>query len=210
MDVAAIADEVIAKYHPGPAPLVLAGDPVLRRRAVPWTGQVEGSLLTRLREVMFATVRAAPGVGLAAPQIGIPLQMAVLVDAAEALPEETLRARERTPLAELTVLNPGYDPLGEHRAGFYEGCLSVPGFQAVVNRAHAVRARYLDVEGVAHTTALTGWPARIFQHETDHLHGVLYLDKAETRSLSTSDTLLERWNDPYPAAAAAELGFTAD
>jgi peptide deformylase len=98
-------------------------------------------------------------------------------------------------------------PLGSERRTFYEGCLSVSGLTAAVSRFHRVRLSAQDRDGHGYSLELTGWPARIAQHETDHLGGVLYLDKAELRSLSTSGSYERHWARPTPEAAAAELGF---
>ncbi|GAB2561276.1 peptide deformylase [Nocardia heshunensis] len=206
METAELVAELVETYRGGPAPLVQVGDPVLRRVAEPVDGQVGAELLGELVEILFATMAAAPGVGVAAPQIGIPLRVAVLGDPAD-VSEEVALARGRRPLPELVVVNPRYTADADE-IGFYEGCLSMPGYQAVVPRPESVVATYQDLHGVLHTDRLTGWPARIFQHETDHLAGIVYLDKAQTRSISTNDNLRERWAQPSPAEAARALGFS--
>ncbi|MFZ3555429.1 peptide deformylase [Streptomyces sp. BH055] len=191
-----------------PLPIVAAGDPVLRRPAEPVEGQLPDELLARLIAAMRVTMHAAPGVGLAAPQIGVPLRLAVIEDAA-AVSEEVRAARGRTPQPFRVLLNPSYEDAGGRRVAFYEGCLSVPGYQAVVARHERVRLRALDERGRAVDEEVTGWPARIVQHETDHLNGMLYLDRAEPRSLSSTQTpeAVERWAQPTPRLAARELGF---
>ncbi|MFE0027174.1 peptide deformylase [Amycolatopsis sp. NPDC059021] len=195
---------------PSPAPIVTAGDPVLRRRAEPYDGQLGDERLDGLLGLMRTTMREAPGVGLAAPQIGIPLRIAVLEDRAEILrnvPAETLRARRRVPQPFRILVNPRYEAVGSGVAAFFEGCLSVPGWQAVTTRHERVRLRGQDETGRELDEEVEGWPARIVQHETDHLDGMLYLDRAETRSLSTSAHVLERWADPTPENASRALGF---
>lgn len=190
----------------GPLPIVAAGDPVLRRPAEPFDGQLEPALLSRFVEALRLTMHAAPGVGLAAPQVGVGLRIAVVEDPAP-VTEEVRLARGRTPLPFRVLVNPSYVPVGDERAAFFEGCLSVPGWQAVVDRPHAVRLTGADEHGAAVDELFTGWPARIVQHETDHLDGTLYLDRAETRSLSSNQAMTERWTQPTPAAAAEALGF---
>ncbi|MFI7011857.1 peptide deformylase [Streptomyces sp. NPDC050145] len=190
-----------------PLPIVAAGDPVLRRPADPFDGQLSDELLARLIEAMRVTMHAAPGVGLAAPQVGVPLRLAVLEDAAT-VPDEVRLARGRVSLAFRVLVNPSYEAVGGRRAAFYEGCLSVPGYQAVVARHERVRLRGLDEHGQALDEELAGWPARIVQHETDHLDGTLYLDRAEPRSLTSTQAAVERWAQPTPEHAARELGFT--
>jgi peptide deformylase len=190
----------------GPLPVVTAGHPVLRSAAEPFDGQLEPPLLARFVEALRATMHAAPGVGLAAPQVGVPLRIAVLEDPAP-VPDEVRQARGRVPLPFRVLVNPSYEPLGTARAAFYEGCLSVPGWQAVVARHAEVRLRAHDEHGHAVDEVFTGWPARIVQHETDHLDGTLYLDRAELRSLSSNEVLAARWAQPKPEEAARALGF---
>ncbi|MEV5884240.1 peptide deformylase [Streptomyces sp. NPDC052020] len=189
-----------------PLPIVTAGDPVLRRGAEPFDGQLEPALLARFVEALRVTMRAAPGVGLAAPQVGVALRIAVIEDPAP-VPEEVRVARGRVPQPFRVLVNPSYEAVGTARAAFFEGCLSVPGWQAVVARHARVRLRARDERGAAVDEVFTGWPARIVQHETDHLDGTLYLDRAEPRSLSSHTAMAERWTQPTPARAAAELGF---
>ncbi|MFG2356878.1 peptide deformylase [Streptomyces sp. NPDC048521] len=190
----------------GPLPIVAAGDPVLRGVAEPYDGQLDDALLERFVAALRETMHAAPGVGLAAPQVGIPLSIAVVEDRARG-PQEVFEVRGRTPLPFRVLVNPSYEPEGEARAAFFEGCLSVPGWQAVVARHARVRLRGQDERGHAIDEVFTGWPARIVQHETDHLGGTLYLDVAESRSLSTNEAVARYWSQPTPEAAAHTLGF---
>ena len=97
------------------------------------------------------------------------------------------RSREREPVAFRVLVNPRYAAVGGEAAAFEEGCLSVPGYAAVVARHRRVRLVGQDERGVALDEVLVGWPARIVQHETDHLGGTLYLDKADLRTLATVD-----------------------
>ncbi|MEU0202499.1 MULTISPECIES: peptide deformylase [unclassified Streptomyces] len=190
----------------GPLTIVTAGDPVLRRGTEPYDGQLDPALLARFVEALRVTMRAAPGVGLAAPQVGVELRIAVIEDPAP-VPEEVRVARGRVPQPFRVLVNPAYEPVGGERAAFFEGCLSVPGYQAVVARPGAVRLTGQDEHGRALDEVFTGWPARIVQHETDHLDGVLYLDRAESRSLSSHQAVAERWAQPTPDEAARALGF---
>ncbi|MGW2639109.1 peptide deformylase [Streptomyces sp. NPDC001348] len=190
----------------GPLPIVAAGDPVLRHRAEPFRGQLGPALLERFVRALRLTMQAAPGVGLAAPQVGVGLRIAVIEDPAP-VPEEIRLARGRVPQPFRVLVNPRYEPVGSGRAVFFEGCLSVPGWQAVVARHAAVRLRGEDEHGRVLDEVFTGWPARIVQHETDHLDGTLYLDRAELRSLSSNEAMALRWPQPTPERAARELGF---
>jgi len=191
---------------PQPLPIVAAGDPVLRRRAEPYDWSLRPDLLAALIDAMRQAMHAAPGVGLAAPQIGLGVQLAVIEDPAT-VPADTAGARSRSPVPFRVLVNPSYRPVGDNVASFYEGCLSVPGYQAVVERAHTVRLLALDQTGAAVDEVVTGWAARIVAHETDHLAGTLYLDKAFTRSLTSNENYLARWAAPTPQLAKVELSF---
>ena len=174
----------------GILPIVQAGAPVLRAPAASYTGQL-GDALARLLEAMRRTMHAAPGVGLAAPQVGIGLAIAVVEDAGTGADDP----RERAPLPYRVLLDPAYEPLpgpdgAPERAAFHEGCLSVQGWQAVVARHRRVRLTGRDETGTPIDEVLTGWPARIVQHETDHLAGELYLDHARLRTLTSNENLL--------------------
>ena len=105
------------------------------------------------------------------------------------------------------MLNPSYSPVGAGTAAFFEGCLSLSGLQAVVERAESVRLEYVTPDGGHVTRDFSGWQARIVQHETDHLHGRLYIDRAELRSLSTNSEYAARWAEPGIGTASRELGF---
>ncbi|MFE4052567.1 peptide deformylase [Streptomyces sp. YIM B13518] len=190
----------------GPLTIVAAGDPVLRRGAEPYDGQLGPALLARFVAALRVTMRAAPGVGLAAPQVGVGLRIAVIEDPAP-VPQEVRLARGRVPQPFRVLVNPAYEPVGARRVGFFEGCLSVPGYQAVVARPAEVRLTGRDEHGRALDEVVGGWPARIVQHETDHPDGTLYLDRAEPRSLSSNRSAMERWSQPTPERAARELGF---
>lgn len=139
---------------------------------------------------MVETMRRAPGVGLAAPQIGIPWRVIVLEDRAEllvALSDAEKREREREPFTTRVFVNPVLKPVGEDHAMFFEGCLSVKGYVGLVERAREVEVTGLDEHGQPQTWHVKGWPARILQHEVDHLDGTLYVDRMKTRSFMTGD-----------------------
>src|SRR6476469_7160660 len=188
--LAELVEELLATD--GPLPIVAAGEPVLRRATERYDGQLDAVLLSRFVEALRVTMHAAPGVGLAAPQVGVPLRIAVIEDPAP-VPEEVRVARGRVPQPFRVVVNPTYEPVGAARAAFFEGCLSVPGWQAVVARHAQVRLTGEDEHGRPLDEVFGGWPARIVQHETDHLDGLLYLDRAEPRSLAADRNVLERW-----------------
>jgi peptide deformylase len=106
------------------------------------------------------------------------------------------------------MVNPVLSPVEDAGdAVFYEGCLSVPGLTGVVRRHRTVRVEALNEHGEPFSRQYTGWPARIAQHEIDHLAGTLYLDRAETRSISTVDNYARRWAGHSTKDAAEALGF---
>jgi peptide deformylase len=205
-DVSSIVDAVLASARGDVVPLVTAGDPVLRTPATPYDWSLSDAVFDRLLTVMRATMHDAPGVGLAAPQIGIPLQIAVVEDLYD-VNTDVAAVRERSPQPYRVLVNPSYDGLGGSRS-FYEGCLSVPGYQAVVRRHASVRLRCQDEQGAEVDERFDGWPARIVQHETDHLAGTLYIDRAEIRSLAHNPTYARLWAHPSPEGAASALDFS--
>jgi peptide deformylase len=173
----------------GRMPIALAGDPVLRERARRLSAaEIRSAAIQRLIASMKVTMRAAPGVGLAAPQIGMPLQLAVIEDRAEyqrRLSARQRRERQREPVEFHVIANPRLRPLGSRRVAFFEGCLSVPGLAARVARYEQVEVECLNEEGRPQTIVARGWYARILQHEIDHLLGILYVDRMEPRTLTT-------------------------
>lgn len=176
--------ELLDRVGDGVAPIVqVDDDPGLRTVAQRYEGQLDEKDLSALVELMRRTMHAAPGVGLAAPQIGVPLQLAVIEDSA-AVSEEIAATRERYPQEFLVIVNPTYAPSSLRTADFPEGCLSVTGYHAVVRRHADVTLRFTDLGGTSRLAEFSGWPARIVQHETDHLNGVLYVDKAEPGTLT--------------------------
>jgi peptide deformylase len=189
--------------------IVQAGHPILRQLAAPFDGQLSDAELMQLIDLMRSVMHKAPGVGLAAPQLGIPLQLAVLEDQFE-VDAEVAAVRGREPLPFFAMLNPSYQPLGVSTAAFYEGCLSLNGLQAAVVRPASVRLDFTAPDGTLRRRDFTGWQARIVQHETDHLHGILYLDRAELRSISNNAEYSARWAQPDIALARQELGFLPD
>ncbi len=191
--------------------IIQAGDPVLRQQGRPLTAdEIKSQWIQQLIELMRETMRDAPGVGLAAPQIGLPLQLAVIEDRAEYVSDastEQLAERQRSPVPFHVIINPGISPLGSSAVEFFEGCLSVTGFVALVRRANDVRVDCLDEHGEAVTIEAQGWYARILQHEIDHLNGTLYIDRMETRSFATVENANKHWKNLTIEKIRAELGL---
>jgi peptide deformylase len=180
-----------------PLKIVQAGEKVLRQRAsalsVP---QIRSRETQQLIESMRETMHAAPGVGLAAPQIGLPLQLAVIEDKAEAqrdAPDDYNQDRERKPVGFHVIINPVITLEPGDDVEFFEGCLSVAGSTAVVARARRVRVDCLDHKAKPRTIHASGWYARILQHEIDHLAGTLYIDRMLTRTFMTVENFSLFW-----------------
>lgn len=207
METTKIDDAIRAVLQqPQPLGILQAGDPVLRRRAADVPADVDRGLLGELIAAMREAMHAAPGVGLAAPQIGLGVRLAVLEDPA-AVPDDIADALDRRPLPFTVIINPQYRQVGHDTATWYEGCLSIAGWQAATERAVTVELRCLDEDFAPVVERFTGWHARIVQHEIDHLDGTLYLDRAILRSLSSISNYTQRWAGPDLQRARTELGF---
>jgi peptide deformylase len=178
--------------------IVQAGNPALRIRARELRkDEVRSADTQRIIELMRETMRDAPGVGLAAPQVGIDLRIAVIEDKAEYLRdlrEDEIAVRERTPVPFHVIINPTIE-LSEEVVEFPEGCLSVTGFTAVVGRARSVRVNCLNHAGEPQEIRASGWHARILQHEIDHLNGVLYVDRMRPQTFMTLENYKRTWKD---------------
>src|SRR3954469_19441396 len=179
--------------------IVQVGDPVLRQAARPLTvEELESERIQKLIEDMRDTMRAAPGVGLAAPQIGESLQLVVIEDPpafqAKLTPEE-LAIREREAVPFHVLVNPVLTVRTEEMVAAFEGCLSFSDFSMVVQRARKVRVEALDENGQRVVKVATGWYARILQHEVDHLNGIVCCDRMESRTLTTSANMSKHWAD---------------
>jgi peptide deformylase len=183
--------------------IVQVGEPVLRERARPLTpDEIASREIRDLIDSMRETMHDAPGVGLAAPQIGVPFQLAVIEDKAEYTrdsPAAFLKERERKPVPFHVIINPQLTLGDGATVEFFEGCLSLAGYTGVVARSRSVRVDCLDHRGSVVRMDASGWYARILQHEIDHLHGTVYIDRVQTRSLMTVENFNRYWKDqPMP------------
>jgi len=155
--------------------IVTNPDPVLRRKARPVT-KFDKDLQTLIDD-MVETMRDAPGVGLAAPQVGISDRVIVVEYAEEEETEEGQEPKEVEPRLYVMV-NPEIVKSSPDTVNGVEGCLSIPGLLGEVERNHEVRIKALNRRGQPMKLKAEGWLARIFQHEIDHLNGVLFTDLA--------------------------------
>jgi peptide deformylase len=190
--------------------IVQAGEPVLRLPARELKREeIVGADVQRLIRDMRETMYDAPGVGLAAPQIGLAIQLAVIEDREnflKTLPPEELAEKERRPVPFHVIVNPQIMISGGETVDFYEGCLSLAGFSAVVPRARAVHVDYLDERGDLRSVDAAGWYARILQHEVDHLRGTLYIDRMHSRTFTSLDNWGRYWKGSPIRDVVAAVG----
>jgi peptide deformylase len=182
------------------------GEPILRQKARPLAAEeILDRSIQELIGSMRETMHDAPGVGLAAPQVGISVQLVVVEDRSQFLQKlssEELAERERSAVPFHVLINPSVTVTGSETAEFFEGCLSVAGFTAIVPRARQVRVECLNERAEPVIIDARGWYARILQHEIDHLHGSLYVDRMNPVSFSTQDNYARHWKG-LPAAQVA-------
>jgi peptide deformylase len=175
------------------------GDPVLRERARELRREELGSAeVQALIDDLIETKRAANGAGLAANQVGAAVRVAVV----EVEPENP-RYPYKPPFPLTVLVNPVLEPLGSEVVEINEGCLSVPDLRGEVPRHLALRARFQDRDGAERQLVVRGLAAGTFQHEIDHLDGILFVDRADPRTLSTWDQFERRERDEFAARAAA-------
>src|SRR4051794_27554910 len=194
--------------------IVQAGAPVLRGKAsLVARNEIRGPRIQELIAQMREAMRNAPGVGLAAPQIGTPLSLAVIEDKPEYMkdiPEEVLTARGRRPVPFHVIVNPLLTLRPGVDVEFFEGCLSLAGFTAIVPRAQEVRVECLDQHGEPQVIEASGWYARILQHEIDHLNGTLYIDRMLSRSFSSVENHSRFWKDKSIEKIRSELNVPSN
>lgn len=149
-------------------PVTVYGDPILRKRAKEISKDTEG--LEEIIENMWETMYYSDGVGLAAPQVGLPIRL-FLVDASSGADEEPELANFKK-----VFINPEIIGLQGEEWVFNEGCLSLPEIREDVIRPDEVRIRYMDENFVEHEETFKGFAGRVIQHEYDHLEGKLFID----------------------------------
>lgn len=188
------------------------GEAVLRQRTRALTkAEIRSQEIQDLIEWMRETMHDAPGVGLAAPQVGLSLQLAVIEDRPENTrdaPAEMIKERDRKPVPFHVIINPQLALGTGAEAEFFEGCLSLHGFTALVPRARDVTVECLDNRGEPKVIRASGWYARILQHEIDHLHGTLYIDRMHSRTFMTVENFNRYWKDKAIAEVRGLVGKT--
>jgi len=165
------------------------GDPVLRQVAKP-VKDVLAPEIQELIDYMLATVKEEKGVGLAAPQVGLSLRLFIVS------PEGTQRYPHCTVNESLVVINPEIKFLNKKTDIDWEGCLSIPGIRGKVPRNLSIQVSYINRLGENKTETYTDFTARIFQHENDHLDGIMFLDRMEDpRDLITDKEYMKLFED---------------
>ena len=168
------------------------GHPVLLQECKP-VADPGAPAIRRLVADMLETMEDAPGVGLAAPQVHVPLRLFVFhVPESRAGEEE-----DDTPIGETVLINPEVELLTDERILRWEGCLSIPGMRAAVPRAPRIRYRGVDCEGRLVEREVSGFHAGVVQHEYDHLDGILY-------PMRLTDFSLFGFTEELARAAAAQ------
>lgn len=171
------------------------GHPVLRQRARELTAdEIADPELHALVDDMVETLADAGGIGLAAPQIGVPLRLAII-----RIPGGPSRYGEIEAVPLTVYVNPEIEVIDDARQGFWEGCLSVPGLRGYVERPRGIRVRWRDLDGAGHEAVHEGFLATVFQHEFDHLDGRLYIDRLEDRTKLMFEEEFARFGDPTAA-----------
>ena len=163
------------------------GNPLLREPALPFESEeITSDETNELIQSMWDTMEEYGGIGLAAPQIGVSKQVAVI-----RIEEDNERYTEAEEFEEIVIFNAKITFLDETLQGFWEGCLSVPGLRGVVFRPRKVQIDYLDESAKEKSIIAEDFLATVFQHELDHLFGKLFIDRIEDIStLSFEDELV--------------------
>jgi peptide deformylase len=185
--------------------VVEIGDPVLRQRARELSPEEISSPETQtLIDDLIETKRATNGAGIAANQVGEPVRVAI-VEVEEGNPRYPYKPPEP-----LTVLiNPTLGPIGDELMNINEGCLSVPDLRGNLQRHREVRVRYLDRDGNECEEVKRGLTAGTYQHEVDHLEGILFVDRADPRTFATWEQFDRHQREEFLARVARineELG----
>jgi peptide deformylase len=194
------------------APMIVqVGDPVLRAPTVAVDlNTIRTPEMQHLIAGMVAAMRNAPGIGLAAPQVGVSRRVIVMEDRPEmieGLPKDVLIEREREPHPLRVLINPVMMLVVSDARDFFEGCLSIKGYTAMVTRHREVAVSYVDEKGDPQEWCARGWPARVMQHEYDHLERVLYTDKMIRKSFMSADEYKARYATKPIAEVRQELGL---
>ncbi len=174
-----------------------AGDAILRQTARTLTqSEINSKQVQEFIDYMVETLRDYTGVGLAAPQVGSNVRIIVVEDKDDYLkdiPANVLAVQKRRPVALKIIINPVITDSSNDDVLFFEGCLSIDGFRAIVPRATSVTVTGLDRYGNTVSYDADGWFARIIQHEVDHLNCALYVDTMLSKTFMTDTNFKKHW-----------------
>jgi peptide deformylase len=167
--------------------IIKMGNPLLREVAEIFTKEeIVSDEVKMLVDDMWDTLESAGGIGLAAPQIGVSKQLAIIE-----ISEDSERYPESEPSQSFIMFNPEITVLDDVLQGFFEGCLSVPGMRGYVERPRKIQVDYLDEEALPQTVVIEEFLATVFQHELDHLIGKLYVDRmTDISTLAFEDEMI--------------------
>jgi peptide deformylase len=196
--------------HHVEAAIVLLGSDSLGRVARNVTqSDLDAVECQTLVDKMISTMRVAGGVGIAAPQLGHSLSVAVIEDQTARV-DKRLADRDLR-IVDLTVfINPRIIARSDEVVTHFEGCLSTPGYHAAVSRHKMVTITWMDLQGQPHQETYYGWPARIVQHEIAHLHGRTIFDDCLTGGIVHESILREVWNERGIGAFVEHLARNVD
>ncbi len=160
--------------------VIRMGNPILREKAEAVSmEELKSPAFKTLIDDMFESMEAHQGIGLAAPQIGVSKQLAII-----GIPEDNPRYPDAPETEQYIIINPKIKVLDTKLQGFWEGCLSVPGLRGYVERSRKLQIDFTTLEGKSERLVVEGFVATVFQHELDHLEGKLYIDRIkDTRKL---------------------------
>lgn len=175
--------------------IVKMGNPVLREVAEDFSAEEIKSTETKgLLEDMWDSLQASGGIGLAAPQIGISKQLAIIK-----LSSESDRYPDMEDSETFVIFNPKISVIDDNEQGFWEGCLSIPGLRGYVERPRKIRVDFLDENAEQRSIETENFLATVFQHEIDHLHGTLYVERMKdiTTLMFEEEMIVEESKDEH-------------
>lgn len=179
--------------------ILQTGDPRLKQICAPVDIQkIRTGAYDQIISDMKEVLATAPAVGLAAPQFGLMEQLIVIEDTEDRMSRLTSQVRaerQRDPYPFTVMFNPIVLAKSIDEATFFEGCLSVPGFLGAVRRALRIQVMHLNENGERTSAWFEGWPARIVQHEIDHLNGIEFTDIALPGSIMSAEKYLAQWTE---------------
>ena len=171
-------------------PILKMGHPNLRIQAADYPlDQLGSDAFNTLIADMRDTLKDAGGIGLAAPQIDVPFNLVIIE-----IPEGNSRYGTLSAFGFTVLINPRIEVLDATTAGFWEGCLSIPGLRGYVERPQSINACYTNDQGKTIEVQFSGFPATVVQHELDHLQGRLYIDHVKDPALMSFEAEFERYH----------------